>query len=162
MRENALKIVEYLRENKLHIATAESCTGGLIAAAITDIPGSSEVFDCGVVSYGEDIKNSVLGVSKNVLEKNGAVSFACASMMAQGVASVAKAEIGVSATGYAGPGGGTENDPVGTVYIGVYLKNNGHTSFSKSFRYVFEGDREAVRNAAVEQAFAEICKLLYI
>ena len=162
MRESALKLVNYLRENKLHIASAESCTGGIIAAAITDVPGSSEVFDCGVVSYGENIKHSVLGVSENVLKKNGAVSFACASMMAEGVASLAKAEIGVSTTGFAGPGGGTEADPVGTVFIGVYSRLKGHSVFAKSFRYVFEGDREAVRNSAAEQAIAEICKLLNI
>lgn len=161
MKETALRLVNFLRDNKMHIATAESCTGGLVAAAITDIPGSSEVFDCGVVSYGENIKHSVLGVAKNVLQKNGAVSFACATMMAEGAASMAKAEIGVSTTGYAGPGGGTDNDPVGTVYIGVYMKNS-FTSFSKSFRYVFDGDRDDVRNAAVEQALSDVCILLHI
>lgn len=113
------KVVLNLKEKGLHLATAESCTGGLISKKITEVSGSSEVFDCGVCSYANFIKNKVLGVDNNILETCGAVSAECAMAMAKGVAELANADIGVSTTGIAGPTGGTDTKPVGLVYIGV-------------------------------------------
>lgn len=115
--------VEQLKENNIRLATAESCTGGLISKKITEISGSSEVFDCGVCSYANFIKHKVLGVSNETLEKYGAVSSQCAVEMAKGAALLADADIGVSTTGIAGPTGGSAEKPVGLVYIGIYTKN---------------------------------------
>ena len=115
---------KYLIENKLTIATAESCTGGLIAKRITDISGASEVFECGIISYANRIKHEVLGVSEDDLIKYGAVSEPVAKQMAQGVLKVSGADIAVSVTGIAGPESDSTNKPVGLVYIGLADKNN--------------------------------------
>lgn len=116
-------VVERLKENSLKLATAESCTGGLISKKITEISGASEVFDFGVCSYANFIKHKILGVSEVTLEKYGAVSARCAVEMAKGAALAANADIGVSTTGIAGPTGGTAEKPVGLVYIGLYTKD---------------------------------------
>lgn len=108
-----------LREHGMKLATAESCTGGLISKLITDVPGASEVFDCGVCSYANEIKERVLGVSHDTLETLGAVSADTAIQMAQGVRRLASAHIGISTTGIAGPAGGSPDKPVGTVFIGL-------------------------------------------
>ena len=120
------KVVLNLKEKGLHLATAESCTGGLISKKITEVSGSSEVFDCGVCSYANFIKNKVLGVDNNILETCGAVSAECAMAMAKGVAELANADIGVSTTGIAGPTGATATKPVGLVYIGIYTKEKNY------------------------------------
>ena len=112
-------LVEALKEKGLKIATAESCTGGLISKMITDVSGASNVFDCGVCSYANNIKERVLGVSADDLKSKGAVSAEVASQMAKGVRELAGADIGISTTGIADPTGGTDKKPVGTVYIGV-------------------------------------------
>lgn len=112
-------LVEVLKEKGLKIATAESCTGGLISKMITDVSGASAVFDCGVCSYANNIKEKVLGVSSADLENKGAVSEEVAMQMAKGVRELAGADIGISTTGIAGPTGGTPLKPVGTVFIGV-------------------------------------------
>ncbi len=117
-------VVKMLRENKLKVATAESCTGGLVAKRITDVPGASEVFDCGIISYANEIKQSVLGVSENDLEKYGAVSEPVARQMAQGALKISGADIAVSVTGIAGPDSDSTNKPVGLVYIGLADKDN--------------------------------------
>ncbi len=116
-------VVGMLREKKMKIALAESCTGGMLASKITSVPGASEIFDCGIVSYSNDIKASELYVSKKDLEKYGAVSEQVALQMAQGARKKAHAAIGVGITGIAGPGGGTPEKPVGTVYVAVATKN---------------------------------------
>ena len=103
----------------MKIATAESCTGGFISKKITEVSGSSAVFDCGVCSYSNDIKAKVLGVNKDVLDTLGAVSEETAKQMALGVKNLAQSHIGVSTTGIAGPTGETAEKPVGLVYIGV-------------------------------------------
>lgn len=113
-----LLVVELSSKN-LKIATAESCTGGLISKMITDVSGASAVFDCGVCSYANAIKEKVLGVSDADLEAKGAVSVEVAMQMAKGVRELSGADIGISTTGIAGPTGGTALKPVGTVYIGV-------------------------------------------
>ena len=111
--------VTRLKEKGLHVATAESCTGGYVSKRLVDVDGVSEVFDCGVCSYSNDIKEKVLGVSHDTLIAYGAVSEQTAREMAAGVRRLSGAEIGVSTTGIAGPGGGTPEKPVGLVYVAV-------------------------------------------
>ena len=113
------KVGELLRKRSLTLAVAESCTGGLIAHRITNVPGSSEYFDRGVVSYSNRSKVDLLGVSKEVLAANGAVSEEVALEMAEGVRERSETDFGISTTGIAGPGGGTDEKPVGLVYIGL-------------------------------------------
>ncbi len=113
------ELVKALKAKGLKIATAESCTGGLISKMITDVSGASEVFDCGVCSYANEIKAKVLGVSSEDLKSKGAVSKEVAMQMAEGVRKLSGADIGISTTGIAGPTGGTALKPVGTVFIGV-------------------------------------------
>ena len=101
------------------MATAESCTGGFVSKRLTEVPGSSAVFECGVCSYANRIKEQVLGVRHETLEQFGAVSVQTAQEMAKGVRKLSGADIGVSTTGIAGPDGGTDEKPVGLVYVGV-------------------------------------------
>lgn len=117
-------VVAMLKEHHLKVATAESCTGGLIAKRITDVPGASEVFECGIISYANEIKHKVLGVSKDDLNKYGAVSEPVAKQMAQGALKVSGADIAVSVTGIAGPDSDSTSKPVGLVYIGLADKEN--------------------------------------
>lgn len=116
--------VAMLKEHHLKVATAESCTGGLIAKRITDVPGASEVFECGIISYANEIKHKVLGVSEDDLNKYGAVSEPVAKQMAQGALKVSGADIAVSVTGIAGPDSDSTSKPVGLVYIGLADKEN--------------------------------------
>lgn len=129
-----------LVENKLKIATAESCTGGMIASRLVSYAGISEVFLEGAVTYSNEAKIRTLNVNKETLDKYGAVSSETAKEMALGIAKRCGADISVVTTGIAGPGGGTDEKPVGLVYIGLYYKGNVET-----FRYVFNGDRQNVR-----------------
>lgn len=115
-------LVRVLRAKKLKIASAESCTGGLVSKRITDVSGASEVFDCGVCTYANHIKEQLIGVSHETLAKYGAVSAQTAEEMAEGVRKLADADIGISTTGLAGPSGGSEQKPVGTVFIGISTK----------------------------------------
>lgn len=117
-------VIEKLKEKHMKVATAESCTGGLIAKRITDVPGASEVFDCGIISYANEIKHRVLGVSEDNLNKYGAVSEPVARQMAQGALKVSGADIAVSVTGIAGPDSDSTNKPVGLVYIGLADRDN--------------------------------------
>lgn len=117
-------VVGMLKEHHLKVATAESCTGGLIAKRITDVPGASEVFECGIISYANAIKHKVLGVSEDDLNKHGAVSEPVAKQMAQGALKVSGADIAVSVTGIAGPDSDSTGKPVGLVYIGLADKEN--------------------------------------
>ena len=112
------EIVSLLKEKNLTLSCAESCTGGLIAKSITDVSGCSSVFYGGVVAYDNSVKMNILGVCEQTLNKFGAVSYETAKEMAQGVKSALKTDVGISTTGIAGPGGGTSEKPVGTVYIG--------------------------------------------
>ena len=129
-----------LVEKKLKIATAESCTGGMIASRLISYPGISEVFLEGAVTYSNEAKVRTLNVKQETLDEFGAVSQETAKEMAEGIAKRAGADISVVTTGIAGPGGGTEDKPVGLVYIGVFF--NGKVS---TYRYVFNGDRNKVR-----------------
>lgn len=129
------------------LATAESCTGGGIGAAITAVPGASKVYKGGVISYTDWVKNKCLGVEQAVLDKYGAVSAPVAGSMASGVRNLLQTDIAVSVTGLAGPGGDDYGHSVGTVCIGYADK---HRTLAKEFH--FHGDREDVRNAAIRAA----------
>ena len=137
-------VAKMLIDKKLTISTAESCTGGLVAGTLINYPGISEVFLEGVVTYTNESKHKRLGVKNDTLNKYGAVSEETAKEMAIGVAKMAGTDTSIVTTGIAGPGGGTEEKPVGLVYIGVYVKGN-----VKVERHVFKGDRQEVRRAAV-------------
>ena len=117
------ELVKELSSRRLTISTAESCTGGLIAKSITDVSGASEVFWGGVVSYDNSVKENVLGVKHETLTSYGAVSAQTACEMAECVRSLCKTDIGISTTGIAGPGGGTKDKPVGTVYVAIATKD---------------------------------------
>ncbi len=131
------------------LAVAESCTGGLVCAALTDIPGASDALRGGVVSYANGVKESLLGVNAQTLASVGAVSEEVACAMAQGARRHLEADIAVSTTGIAGPGGGTPSKPVGTVWFGLST-SSGETAYLRHF----EGDRRDVRNQAVAYALA--------
>lgn len=145
------KIAEILIDKNLKIAVSESCTGGLLSSAFVDYPGISSVFEQGCVTYSNEAKMSRLGVKKETLDEFGAVSYETACEMAEGVAKTSKTDIGMSTTGVAGPGGGSEDKPVGLVYIGLFI--NGKVSAKK---FNFEGSRNEVRNQAVESALSRL------
>ncbi len=142
------KAIKLLLEKKMSIATAESCTGGLVAKMITDFSGVSEIFGEGYVTYSNDAKMKNLGVKAETLEAFGAVSEETAREMAEGVRSRSGAHIGVSATGIAGPGGGTREKPVGTVFIALATKNK--TIVEK---LSLSGTRACVRRKTAEHIF---------
>ena len=129
------------------LVTAESCTGGGIGAALTAIPGSSSVYKGGIISYTNWVKETILGVDPAILETFGAVSAPVAEAMAKGARNTLKADVSVSVTGLAGPGGDEYGNPVGRVYIGYCDERN-----ILSREFTFSGDREAVRNQAVTEA----------
>ena len=139
-------LIGCLREKKLTLGFAESCTGGLAAAAVVAVPGASDVFLGSVVSYANTVKHDLLGVPETVLESAGAVSAPCALQMARGALDALGCDIAVSVTGIAGPGGGSEKKPVGTVYIAV-ASECGARGVRLSLGGA--GDREQIRRAAV-------------
>ncbi|WP_439025588.1 CinA family protein [Haloarchaeobius sp. DT45] len=158
MKPLAERLGEALREREELLATAESCTGGLIGARITDVPGSSDYFDRSLVTYAYGAKEQLLGVNREDLDAHGAVSEPVARQMAQGVRDTADVTWGVSTTGVAGPSGGTEETPVGTVYIGVAYAGpwGSESSYTTVERYEFDGDRATVREKTVEQALSDV------
>ena len=143
-------LVEALTKAKKRIATAESCTGGMVSAAITSVSGASAVFDCGVCSDANVIKHKIVGVREETLSTYGAVSDRTASEMARGVRLLAGADIGISTTGIAGPLGGSRYKPVGLVYIGVSTEMGLHTE--KMLLGENNADRERIRELAVAAA----------
>lgn len=149
------ELLTLLRERSGKLASAESCTGGLVAAAFTDIPGISEVFQGGVVAYANQVKMQLLQVPEAVLIKYGAVSEECAHFMAKGAAKAAGANYAVSTTGIAGPTGAVPGKPVGTVCIGYYLDGKIITETNH-----FTGSRSEVRNAAVQRAITHLIELI--
>ncbi|WP_417453267.1 CinA family protein [Kiloniella sp.] len=146
----ATEILELCRAKGFQIATAESCTGGLIAGALTEIAGSSDVVDRGFVTYSNEAKHEMLGVRTEQISMHGAVSSPVASSMAEGAMKHSNAQLTVSVTGVAGPGGGTSQKPVGTVFIGTALEND--RTLYQSYR--FEGDRTSVRQQTVHAALS--------
>ena len=143
--ENRLK--DLFTQKNLTIALAESCTGGLLAARITDAAGSSAYFLGGVVSYAYSAKEDLLGVSFDVLEKEGAVSETVVKQMARGARRRFGADVAIGITGIAGPGGGTAEKPVGLVWIGL-----SDESGSRAERFIWDSDREGNREKSVEAA----------
>lgn len=143
-------LVEALTRAKKRIATAESCTGGMISAAITSVSGASGVFDCGVCSYANFIKHKIVGVKEETLATYGAVSDRTAAEMARGIRLLSGADIGISTTGIAGPLGGTQYKPVGLVYIGVSTEMGLRTE--KMLLGENSADRERIRELATAAA----------
>lgn len=133
------------------VSTAESCTGGWIAKALTDVPGSSQVFAYGIVSYSNGAKESLLGVNGKTLENNGAVSAAVVEEMAAGVLKLSGADIAVAVSGVAGPDGGSKEKPVGTVWFGWAIRAGSGVS-TDTERQQFSGDRDLVRELTVAHA----------
>ncbi len=144
-----------LREKGLKLAVAESCTGGLIASRITDVAGSSDYFDAGVVSYSNEAKQRFLSVPAASIESHGAVSREVAQEMAEGVRSATGADIGLSVTGVAGPTGGSPEKPVGTVYIGLAT---GTGTFVRKFQ--FKGERIDIKSQTSTEALQFAIDLL--
>lgn len=145
------KLVETCAAKGLTVSTAESCTAGLVAARIADVSGASACLKGGAVTYCDEAKQALLGVSPSTLHSFTAVSRQTALEMATGSRQVYASDIAVSTTGYAGPGGGTEEDPAGTVYIGIASKH-GH----QAWRCSFAGDRQQVRLEAVRFALDQL------
>ena len=143
----AEKLVELLKARGLTCATAESCTGGGVGSAITAVPGSSAVFLGGVISYANEVKRDVLGVSDRDLQTVGAVSPEVAAQMADGARKLLKADLAVSLTGIAGPDGGSAEKPVGLVWFGLSTASGTRTE-----KVIFSGDRAQVRAQAVIHA----------
>lgn len=149
---DAASLLDACRAKGIKLATAESCTGGLIAAVLTAIAGSSDVVERGFVTYSNEAKNELLGVPMELIAAAGAVSEKVAQRMAEGALQCSHADISVSVTGIAGPGGGSAEKPVGLVWFGLAQQDRPVASE----RRVFPGDRTAIRVAAVEHAFALI------
>ena len=148
LRRLSAKAVKVLKERQATLSVAESCTGGLIAKSITDIAGSSAVLAGGMVTYTNRIKTDLLGVDAAIIEQHTEVSHACAKAMAERAKAMFGTDYALSATGYAGPGGGTEQDPTGTVYIGIATPNG-----SRSERVCVENaTRAQVRNTVAHYA----------
>jgi nicotinamide-nucleotide amidase len=146
----AAAVLEAYRRAETRIVTAESCTGGLIAACLTEIAGSSDVVERGFVTYSNEAKIEALGVPAAAIDTHGAVSAEVAQAMASGALARSRAGVAVSVTGIAGPGGATANKPVGLVYLG--LAKSG--AAPQHWRHLFPGDRGAVRLASVSAALS--------
>lgn len=153
--ERAGRLLEALKRDGLMLATAESCTGGLIAACMTEIAGSSEVFERGFVTYSNAAKVELLGVPADLIADQGAVSAEVAAAMAAGALAHSGADLAVAATGVAGPGGGSADKPVGLVYLGGAR----HGAAPVSERHAFPGDRRGIRLAAAAAALDLIARL---
>ena len=149
------QLANLLLKRGLKLATAESCTGGLIAAACTDLAGSSAWYERGFVTYSNDAKIELLGVEPRLLRRAGAVCEGVARAMVQGALAHAKAEVAVAVTGVAGPTGGSPAKPVGTVWFGFAVPGQVLTE-----RCHFDGDRAAVRAATVRHALSRLVELL--
>lgn len=151
----ATRLVSILNDKKYTITTAESCTGGLVAASIVGVPGASSVLNEAHITYSNEAKNRLLKVSTDTLDSVGAVSFQTAKEMAKGAAELAGANCAIVTTGIAGPTGGTDEKPVGTVYIGYYINEKLYVE-----KHLFTGDRNEVRLCTVLTALSNMCGYL--
>ena len=158
LEEHARRVLERYRSAGVRLALVEACTGGLIAASLTDIPGSSAVVDLGLVPYSNESKVEMLGVAPALLQAHGAVSGEVASAMAEAVLARSRAEVALAETGIAGPGGGTATKPVGLVYLAVARRGGA----SVVERHVFLGDRRAVRLAAATRGLSLLLEVLSV
>ena len=150
------KVSKKLHQKKLFLVSAESCTGGWLAKQITDLSGSSAIFDRGFVTYSNKSKQDMLGVQINTIEGFGAVSENVVKEMAKGALDNSDADIAIAISGVAGPDGGTDEKPVGMVCFGLMQRGNE----SQAVTEIFDGNRDQVRNLAVDFALCEIDKLL--
>lgn len=157
-KQLSARLVRELRERSLKIASAESCTGGLIAKMITDIPGASAVFDMGAVTYSNEMKTKLLDVPPELLAQYGAVSSQTARAMAEGVRRAAGADIGIATTGIAGPDGGTPDKPVGLVYIA--LADARRVRVDRLMIDAPEADRDFIRCKTAEIVLGNVLKFL--
>lgn len=155
MNDNYFKLIKILSEKALTIATAESCTGGLVAKLITDVPGSSQAFIGGVVTYSNEMKQKMLDVKPQTLIDYGAVSEETVAEMLSGILRLTGANFGVAVSGVAGPTGGSKEKPMGTVIIGVQFYDT-----KKIERYQFDGNREDVRRQSADQVIILLQSLL--
>ena len=155
MMAEAADLIDELRSRELTVATAESCTGGMLAAALTDVPGSSDVFGWGLVTYSNEAKAQMLGVSRDTLAEFGAVSPQTATEMVAGLLRISGADSALATTGIAGPGGGSAEKPVGLVYIACGDGNNPEVK-----RCLFSGERDAVRRQTVAEALSLLERFL--
>ena len=151
IRKLAAAVVNDMTEAGKAVSTAESCTGGWVAKALTDIPGSSAVFHYGVVSYSNGAKEHILGVQNATLEEHGSVSEPVVEEMAEGVLNLSGSDIAVAVSGIAGPDGGTQEKPVGTVWFAWAVRDGGKVR-TETHRAHFEGDRELIRELTVAHA----------
>ena len=150
-----IRLGELLRKRGLCLAVAESCTGGLIGHRITNVAGSSTYFIGGVISYANEAKTRLLGVRRETLEKHGAVSWETVLEMARGVRGALAADVGLAVSGIAGPGGGTPDKPVGTVWIGLSTPDK-----EQAWCYQLEGDRVQIKEGAAERALGHLVEYL--
>ena len=144
----AQSVLDACRARGWHVATAESCTGGLVAGALTAIAGSSDVVERGFVTYSNEAKSELLGVPPETIAAHGAVSSETAAAMAKGAVARAPVDLAISVAGVAGPGGGSATKPVGLVIFGLARRNGP----CRTERHVFDGDRSAVRQGALQAA----------
>lgn len=149
------RLHDYLRDRGESLAVAESCTGGLLGGAITAVPGSSDVFEGGILAYSDRVKREQLGVAAETLKNQGAVSEIAAREMVQGLRQKLDVPVGIAVTGIAGPTGGTEEKPVGLVYTSV-----SHGDGTRICRSLFDGDRATVRHRTVESALRLLSETL--
>jgi nicotinamide-nucleotide amidase len=150
------ELAKILRENQWRLTTAESCTGGLVAASLTALAGSSEWFERGYVTYSNDSKSEDIGVDAHLIQDHGAVSIQVAKAMAVGAKQSSNSNIALSITGIAGPTGGSKEKPVGTVCFAWILNNDQMLSETK----LFTGNRSEIRDAASEFALSQLTRLL--
>jgi nicotinamide-nucleotide amidase len=151
IRDGAVRVLDACRQHRLTIATAESCTGGLVSGALTEIPGSSDVVDRGFVTYSNAAKEAMLGVPAVLLNRHGAVSRETAEAMAAGALAMSAADLAVAITGIAGPGGGSAEKPVGLVHFAAAARDGRHLHREKRFGDV---GRSTVRALSVAEALA--------
>lgn len=157
LSERAAAVLEAARAAGVRLATAESCTGGLISAALTDIPGSSDVFECGFVTYSNAAKSAILKVDPQLIATHGAVSEAVAAAMVRGAVAASRADLAVSVTGVAGPGGGTARKPEGMVCFGGL--GPGRPPVTETVQFGPQG-RDAVRRLSVMHALEMLARML--
>jgi PncC family amidohydrolase len=148
-------VIHRLKEKDKIIAVAESCTGGLFSGALTGVPGSSECFGYGLVTYSNQAKHELLGIPWDILEEFGAVSYQTAYWMAKSIKEIAHAQLGLSITGIAGPSGGSEKKPVGLVYIAL-----AEDKFCTAHKFLFKGTREEIRASTVKKGLEIILEHL--
>ncbi len=156
MSDLAKVLTEMLARKNLKLTTAESCTGGLLGAEITRIAGASSVYERGFITYSNEAKSEMLGVPMDLIDDKGAVSAEIAESMVKGAIENSHADIALSITGIAGPGGGSDEKPVGTVYFGRMIKDQEPTHF----KHNFSGDRQAVQRKSADEALRILIAIL--